>query len=483
MNYGDQTRTRSRLGLLFAVPIAFALMFFLVDVAEEHTDTRHIDVLNLTSDISDLRALADDAQAGERGYLLNQDETYLSPLRHANAVLEPEIMNCWKSAAQHPEIQPKLNSLIALIRKNIGEANKIVQASRNDIRLGLEAGRSDSQRRSMEMIRMQSSDLLKALRKEDDEYMRVARSYRTGAYWFFLIGSIVTLSVTIWLYNELVSYLAQRDAAQIEVQRANQELESRIAERTHELQRANDELKLTNEELQQFAYVASHDLQEPLRTITSFSQLLETRYKGQLDEDADEFIGFIITASRRMSDLINGLLALVRLRKTGQPVEPIRLETLLQDAEVSLQASIRENDAHIVYGSLPALVVDRVQFSQVFQNLISNAIKYRRDATPKVEISAERNSSNWIIKVSDNGRGFKQEYAERIFALFQRLQSRDVEGTGMGLAITRRIVERHGGRIWAESQEGVGSRFYISLPISLEGYRTEDTMAHAASHS
>jgi light-regulated signal transduction histidine kinase (bacteriophytochrome) len=169
-----------------------------------------------------------------------------------------------------------------------------------------------------------------------------------------------------------------------------------------------------------------------------------------------------------MTDLINGLLALVRLRKSGQSATPIAFEELLEEAKASLQAAIRESRAEIQNGPLPALIVDRVQFSQLLQNLISNAIKYRRDERPLVRVEAKQDSSDWIFSISDNGQGFDQQYAERIFALFQRLHSRDVEGTGMGLSISRKIVERHGGRIWAESTPGVGSTFHFSLPVSLE---------------
>ena len=276
------------------------------------------------------------------------------------------------------------------------------------------------------------------------------------------------IGVLMWLYRELLSYLNQRDVAYETLEMANAELDARVQERTHDLTEANQELA-------QFAYVASHDLQEPLRTITSFTQLLEARYKGRLDEDADEFIGYIVNSSRRMTDLINGLLSLGRLRKAGQPTTPVSLEELLEEAQTGLQASIRGNDAVVEHGPLPSLVVDKVQFSQLFQNLLSNAIKYRREEPPVIRVDAKRDVSNWVISVQDNGRGFDQQFAERIFGLFQRLHGRDVEGTGIGLSIARKIVERHGGRIWAKSQEGVGSTFYFSLPASLEVVKSERT--------
>jgi len=263
------------------------------------------------------------------------------------------------------------------------------------------------------------------------------------------------------LFNTSVSFLQARDDALTELQTLNAQLETRVDERTKDLQRANDEL-------QQFAYVASHDLQEPLRTITSFTQLLVSRYKETLDPDADEFLDYIISSARRMTDLINGLLTLARLRKSGQPAAPVPLGELVEEAKASLHTMIQENNASVTCGPLPSLVLDRVQFAQVIQNLISNAIKYRSQDPPAVHVEANRDISNWIISFSDNGTGFEQEYAERIFGIFQRLHDRPVEGTGMGLAIARKIVERHGGRIWAESKVKMGSKFFVSLPASLD---------------
>ncbi len=313
----------------------------------------------------------------------------------------------------------------------------------------------------MDQIRLRFGELERSLEEEQSSLRDKQRDLTRSAYVIFSFGTLILIGVMLWLYKTLLSYLHGRDAANVELQHVNAELESRIEERTKDLTRAN-------EELQQFAYVASHDLQEPLRTITSFTQLLETRYKGRLDEDADEFIGYIVASARRMTDLINGLLALGRLRKSGQATTPVSFDDLLREAEISLQAAIRESSAEIQGDPLPALVVDKVQFAQVLQNLISNAIKYRGDKPPRIRIRAQRDATSWTFSVADNGRGFNQEFAERIFGLFQRLHPQEIGGTGMGLSITRRILERHGGRIWAESQEGLGSTFFFTLPLSLE---------------
>lgn len=461
------TNTRRRLALLFSVPLAFSLLFLWLNLAGERTDTRLIKIQELSSNVAHLRSLANDAETGARGFLLSGDEHYLAPLEQANASLPGQVASCLRSARDWPSLEAQLETLIQLVRKRFEEANQVLTVDRTQgMAAAVVLATSGESELTMNNIRRVVSRLEAELNKEQDATLESERTLNRSAFFFFVIGTFVMVIVLLWLYNALLSYLYARDAAHAQLQLLNAELETRIAERTRELQQSN-------QELQQFAYVASHDLQEPLRTITSFTQLLATRYKGKLDDDADEFIGYIVTSSRRMTDLINGLLALVRLRRAGQPTAPVSFEKLLEEAEIALQAAIRESQAEIQHGPLPALVVDQVQFSQVLQNLISNAIKYRSEKPPRIRVEARRESTNWVFSFADNGRGFNQQFAERIFGLFQRLQSRDVDGTGMGLSIARRVVERHGGRIWAESTEGVGSTFFFSLPVTLESSRLD----------
>lgn len=462
--------TRRRLALLFSVPLAFSVLFFLVSLETEHTDIGLLRIENLSSAVLQLRSLANDLESGERGFLLTGDEHYLSPLEHANASLPTEIESCRRYVKDQPAaLGNKVEALISLVRlRSEQAANALKVQQTQGFAAAVDLAKSDGSEETMNHIRIAAGDLETLLGYGQSDYMDSQRNLNHWAFISFAVGTLIMIGVMVWLYNQLLTYLHGRDSALGQLQDANTELatlnaelEARVDERTRDLTQAN-------EELQQFAYVASHDLQEPLRTITSFTQLLASRYTGKLDEDADEFMGYIVTSSRRMTDLINGLLAVVRLRKTGHQTTSVSFETLLHEAEISLQALIRESQTEIQHGSLPALVVDRVQFSQVLQNLISNAIKYRREEAPFIRMEAKRDISNWVFSVSDNGRGFNQQFAERIFGLFQRLHGRDVEGTGMGLAIARKIVERHGGRIWAEGKEGVGSTFYFSLPVSLE---------------
>ena len=225
-------------------------------------------------------------------------------------------------------------------------------------------------------------------------------------------------------------------------------------------------LKRSNEELEQFAYVASHDLQEPLRAVSSFSQLLAKRYQGKLDTDADEFISFIVNGAKRMQTLINDLLAFSRLGTRGQPFAPVAGEEVLQTALVNLDAACTESGALITHDPLPMLLGDSTQLTQLFQNLLSNAMKFRRPKqVPQIHISATPGDGFWQLSVRDNGIGIDPRYFERIFILFQRLHERDTyPGTGIGLAICKKIVERHGGRLWVDSGPETGSCFHFTIP-------------------
>jgi light-regulated signal transduction histidine kinase (bacteriophytochrome) len=226
------------------------------------------------------------------------------------------------------------------------------------------------------------------------------------------------------------------------------------------------ELKRSNEELQQFAYVSSHDLQEPLRMVASYTQLLAKRYKGRLDSNADEFIAFAVDGCNRMQGLIRDLLAYSRAGTNGKAFCEVSAEDALQGALTNLRIAIEQSGAVVSHDSLPAIMTDETQLTQVFQNLVGNAIKYRSAEVPRVHVSATKNGDNeWIFSVRDNGLGIAPQYFERIFIIFQRLHGRDeFEGTGIGLAICKKVLERLGGRIWVESQLGTGSTFYFALP-------------------
>ena len=235
--------------------------------------------------------------------------------------------------------------------------------------------------------------------------------------------------------------------------------------RQERLEELVDELETSNERLEQFAYAASHDLQEPLRMVSSYLQLIEERYGDELDEEGEEFIEYAVDGAERMREMIQGLLEYSRVETRGDPFEPVELNQVVDDVRRDLEVRIAESDAEIAVEDLPRVVGDAGQLGQVFQNLLDNAIQYSGDAPPAIEITAERADGMWAITVSDEGIGIDPDEAERAFEVFQRLHALDEHpGTGIGLALCERIVERHGGEIWVESEPGEGASFTFTLP-------------------
>ena len=249
---------------------------------------------------------------------------------------------------------------------------------------------------------------------------------------------------------------------------ANKEMAFQIEEkgkRADELVMINAELARSNAELEQFAYVATHDLQEPLRAVASCVQLLQKRYEGQLDERAQEFITHAVDGTKRMQTLINDLLAYSRISTDAQVFASTNCEMVLKEALANLVVAISESGAVVTQDALPTVSGDATQLTQLFQNLIGNALKFREERPPQIHIGAVRDNGDWRFSVADNGIGMEPQYFERVFLVFQRLHTRkEYQGTGIGLAICKKVVERHGGRIWAESEPGQGATFCFTIP-------------------
>jgi light-regulated signal transduction histidine kinase (bacteriophytochrome) len=254
--------------------------------------------------------------------------------------------------------------------------------------------------------------------------------------------------------------MTQLKEAQNALRNAYDELEVRVQERTAELQRSN-------EELARFTYIASHDLQEPLRMVSSYTQLLEMRYKDKLDAEANQYIAFAIEGSDRMRELIKAILEYSQITTLAKPFRPTDLERVVEKAIQSLKIIIDESQARITRGLLPTVCVDESQFVQVFKHLIENAIKFRReDAIPEIHIEAQKKDLEWLFSIKDNGIGIEKQYYDQIFAIFKRLHGRQkYRGVGVGLAVVKRIIERHKGIVYLESQPGVGTTFYFTLPV------------------
>jgi signal transduction histidine kinase len=236
--------------------------------------------------------------------------------------------------------------------------------------------------------------------------------------------------------------------------------ERKLAEKVEELARSN-------RDLEQFAYVASHDLQEPLRMVAAYTQLLAERYRGKLDENADKYIGYAVEGALRMQTLILDLLAFSRVGQTETDRKNGECNAALNNALENLRSAIEESGAIVTHDPLPAVAIDPTQLVQLFQNLLGNAIKFRGKEVPAIRVSAEKQDATWLFTVADNGIGISPQYKDKIFVIFQRLHTREeYSGNGVGLAICKRIVEHHGGRIWVESEPGCGATFHFTLPAS-----------------
>jgi len=269
----------------------------------------------------------------------------------------------------------------------------------------------------------------------------------------FAFANVVLFTLVIW-WNANLLFLAEGERQKT----------------MEQLKQTSADLARSNTELQQFAYVASHDLTEPLRMITSYLELLLSHAREKMGEEEREFVGYALDGARRLQTLIGDLLAYARVDTRSRPLEPTDCGRVLDTVLANLKVAITENQAVIEREPLPTVQGDSIQLTQVFQNLIGNAIKFHGTAPPKISIGARRNDEEWIFFVKDNGIGIDPKNLDRIFVLFQRLHTRrEYSGTGMGLAICKKIVERHGGRIWAESRPGQGTTFFFTMPVRRDG--------------
>jgi signal transduction histidine kinase len=290
----------------------------------------------------------------------------------------------------------------------------------------------------------------------------IAKGYAYGAV-DYIIKPVVpeTLRSKVAVFIEL----ARRTAALRQKNLQLEAAEGALQERTRELAERVEELARSNAELERFAYVASHDLKEPLRMVTSYTTLLARRYKGKLDSDADEFINYAVDGAVRMEQLIQDLLLYSRAGIRDWCFKPVDCEVVLAHALANLQTALKETGALVTHDLLPTVQGDDTQLVQVFQNLIGNGIKFRGEVTPCIHVSIKDQKTEWVVGIQDNGIGIDPEYADRIFVIFQRLHSRaDYPGNGIGLAICKKVIENHGGRIWLKSVPGKGATFYFTIP-------------------
>jgi signal transduction histidine kinase len=289
---------------------------------------------------------------------------------------------------------------------------------------------------------------------------------------FFFAGMGALMSAVAGRLRFIRSHLEQL------VKERTDSLKTEIEERTkaeETVRKTAEDLERSNKDLEQFAYVASHDLQEPLRAVAGFMGLLKKQYSASLSTEAGEYIDFAVEGAERMQTLIHDLLAFSRVGTRGGALAPVAMKTAVDGALANLQAAIAESGATVECSDLPVVNADLAQMTQLLQNLIGNAVKFRGKQAPRITIGAQRKDDAWIFSVSDNGIGIDPQYFDRIFLIFQRLHTRSqYTGTGIGLAVCKKIVERHGGLIWVESKPAEGSTFYFSIPIT-DVYKGENS--------
>jgi PAS domain S-box-containing protein len=334
----------------------------------------------------------------------------------------------------------------------INRDNKLLRWNKNFKRVSGYSARELSRKNTLDFFAGEEKDIVaKRIREVFDkgessvEALFVSKRGKKTPYYF--AGLRIRLSNKIYLIGMGMDITERK--------RSEEHLRKTLAD-----------LECSNKELEQFAYVASHDLQEPLRMVSSYTQLLERRYKAKLDNDAQEFIAYAVDGANRMQRLIKDLLSFSRIGTKGNSFKPTDCNVVLGRARADLKMFIEENNALVTNYELPTVMADEMQLLEVFQNLISNGIKFRNKELPRIHVSAKKNKNEWLFSVRDNGQGIDPQYHDRIFVIFQRLHAKEeYPGTGIGLAICKRIVERHGGRIWMESELGKGSTFYFTIPV------------------
>jgi signal transduction histidine kinase len=473
----------------------------------QNTQVDNLDPANATS--YDLTVAALDQETGARGYLLTGDKSFLAPYTQARARENQAITRLRRLLAGRPELLADVSAVQADIeawRREFAEpAIADLAAGRRPPASGLPQetlgkDRFDTLRTALDGLRNDLSAQREASRRDlsgSTDILIILFGVTLGLV--VVIGVLLWAALRRWVTDPLADLGAQvrevaradmthridsggpgeiaRLAVDVEDMRrrivaeyeVSQEARRGAAEAAALIREQAEDLRRSNSELEQFAYVASHDLQEPLRKVASFCQLLQKRYGGQLDERADQYIGFAVDGAKRMQRLINDLLAFSRVGRSSASFAPVDLGQCFTAARAVFSEVIEREGGTVTAGDLPVVNGDTGLLTQLFQNLIGNGLKFHRDVPPQITVTAERDGDEWNLSCADNGIGIEPEYADRIFVIFQRLHGRDAyEGTGIGLALCKKIVEFHGGRIWLDTSAEVGTTIRWTLPARAE---------------
>jgi signal transduction histidine kinase len=414
------------------------------------------------------------AETNQRGFLLTDDETYLSAYNDSLAKARLGLRDVRQLTVDNPIQQKSLDAIEPLVKQRFGLLADVVQTrQKGGLDAAVDSIKSGAGKRAMNQL----DGAISAM--EDREHTLLAQRTKTAdastaqARHVIVVGYTLSFFFLFLAGAMIFQEMERRRVAEEEIRGLNANLEVRVTERTAELAFSNSELHArtadlarSNNELQQFAYVASHDLQEPLRMVASFTQLLAKRYNDKLDDDAREFIHYAVDGATRLQTLIGDLLTYSRVGTQAKALKPTNCDAALDRVLASLKLAIQDSGTTIVRDPLPTVLADEVQLCQLFQNLLTNAMKFHSDRPPRIHIFAEQHDDTWHISVRDNGIGIAPEHTERIWIIFQRLHTKqEYPGTGIGLAICKKIAERHGGHISVQPSPGGGSTFTFTIPI------------------
>lgn len=440
--------------LLLGIAIVGCFLFFQMNSSVE--SVAHTQEVLYTQ--SEVYSRLQDMNLSARGFALTGEQTILEPYKDGVARLSPSIEQLQKLSADNFAQQRRVEALKEATGRFKEVTDSLIRTRSPQL--------VNAQKTQMDRIRGQ----LSAIVKEEQELLATRR--RNASFFYGVSWTVLSLEILAGL-GLLSACWKSINSYNFESRKQVENLEAEIDQRRRtEISLKATTLNLTrsNNDLQQFAYVASHDLQEPLRAITGFLTLLVKKQGQNLDEDSRTYIQHAVEGAERMRALVNDLLSYARVESKAQEFTTVDLYKIIETVKKDLATSINESNAYIETSDLPQINGDSIQLGQLFLNLIGNAIKFRSDAAPIIKIKAEMRADDWLFSVADNGRGFEMEHAERIFVIFQRLQGREqASGTGIGLALCKKIVERHGGSIWVEAKPNEGATFFFTIPNSTYG--------------
>lgn len=471
------------LAMAFALAVVLLIINGVVSYRAVSTLIANNDRVNQTQEVLDgfqeLKVNLLQVETDARGYIMTGDDVYYDAYKQHLQAIPQRIADLKAKTTDNSSHQEKFPKLEEAVQARLDLLDEYIERKQILAATVIPHGQSGEGKRRMDAVKASIGDIVNAERELLDRRVNESKLSGQRTLLTFLIANTVLLVLLVMVFYLTMRYLRERQTSVQRLQEAHDRLEERVLERTRELNELNTELERSNRELQDFAFVASHDLQEPLRKIQAFGDRLRTVQAAKLDGQGRDYLDRMYNAASRMHTLINDLLTFSRVTTKAQPFGRTDLNKITAEVVSDLETRIEETGGSVDIGQLPVIEADELQMRQLFQNLIANALKFRKkDVEPNVTLTSENagakatrnggsgDSDAIRIYVKDNGIGFDEKYLDRIFTPFQRLHGRnEYEGTGIGLAVCRKIVERHGGTLTALSAPGEGSTFIVTLPV------------------